>query len=48
MILINANVLVGSPTGIIQVAQAAERLDVDLAITKIVFVGEAFHLGKRG
>ncbi|WP_223529335.1 hypothetical protein [Pseudomonas sp. BF-B-26] len=44
----NANVLVGSPTGIIQVAQAAEKLDVDLAITKIVFVGEAFHLGKRG
>lgn len=43
----NANVLVGSPTGIIQVAQAAEQLDVDLAITKIVFVGEAFHLGKR-
>ncbi|WP_339433601.1 hypothetical protein [Pseudomonas sp. EA_65y_Pfl2_P78] len=43
----NANVLVGSPTGIIQVAQAAEKLDVDLAITKIVFVGEAFHLGKR-
>ncbi|WP_095080117.1 AMP-binding protein [Pseudomonas sp. Irchel s3h17] len=42
-----ANVLVGSPTGIIQVAQAAERLDVDLAVTKIVFVGEAFHLGKR-
>ncbi|WP_454846125.1 hypothetical protein [Pseudomonas farris] len=44
----NANVLVGSPTGIIQIAQAAERLNVDLAITKIVFVGEAFHLGKRG
>ncbi|ROM89589.1 AMP-binding protein [Pseudomonas brassicacearum] len=43
-----ANVLVGSPTGIIQIAQAAEKLDVDLAITKIVFVGEAFHLGKRG
>ncbi|MDZ5434582.1 hypothetical protein T3H00_18160 [Pseudomonas fluorescens] len=43
-----ANVLVGSPTGIIQIAHAAERLDVDLAITKIVFVGEAFHLGKRG
>lgn len=42
-----ANVLVGSPTGIIQIAQAAEKLDVDLAITKIVFVGEAFHLGKR-
>lgn len=44
----NANVLVGSPTGIIQIAQAAEKLNVDLAITKIVFVGEAFHLGKRG
>ncbi|UZM14443.1 hypothetical protein LZV00_01025 [Pseudomonas kielensis] len=43
-----ANVLVGSPTGIIQIAQAAEQLDVDLAITKIVFVGEAFHSGKRG
>ncbi|MHC8393620.1 AMP-binding protein [Pseudomonas sp. LB3P93] len=43
----NANVLVGSPTGIIQIAQAAQALDVDLAITKIVFVGEAFHMGKR-
>jgi indoleacetate--lysine synthetase len=43
----NANVLVGSPTGIIQIAQAAQTLDVDLAITKLVFVGEAFHLGKR-
>lgn len=43
----NANALVGSPTGIIQLAQAAEELDVDLDITKIVFVGESFHMSKR-
>ncbi|PRA27253.1 AMP-binding protein [Pseudomonas poae] len=42
-----ANVLVGSPTGIIQIAQAAESLSIDLLITKIVFVGEAFHPSKR-
>lgn len=43
----NTNVLVGSPTGIIQIAQAAENLNIDLLITKIVFVGEAFHPSKR-
>lgn len=47
MVRFNANVLVGSPTGIIQIAQAAENLNIDLLITKIVFVGEAFHPSKR-
>ncbi|AZE84790.1 hypothetical protein C4J98_3384 [Pseudomonas orientalis] len=41
------DVLVGSPSGIVQLAQAARRAGVTLAIRKIVFVGEAFHHAKR-
>lgn len=43
----SADVLVGSPSGIVQVAQAALSAGVSLPIRKIVFVGEAFHLSKR-
>jgi len=43
----NTNTIVGSPTGIIQLARLAEEHDVVLPIRKIVFMGEAFHEGKR-
>ncbi|MGC5701696.1 AMP-binding protein [Pseudomonas sp. NFXW11] len=43
----SVDVLVGSPSGIVQLAQAALSAGVSLPIRKIVFVGEAFHPSKR-
>jgi len=43
----HVDVLVGSPSGIVQVAQAALRAGVSLPVRKVVFVGEAFHASKR-
>ncbi|GFE51610.1 hypothetical protein So717_33630 [Roseobacter cerasinus] len=41
------NTLVGSPTGIIQLAHLAETRGVALPVRKVVFMGEAFHASKR-